>query len=256
MLLEHISVMEELTVETKKTLLTQAVTQDRENLVKSMSEKFAIDVNEGMLENGSSLVHKAASCGSVETLKLFVEMTCDLNTPNSEGETCLHLAAGNGNTECIPILIQGGARPVPAPNWLIGDNQTPLMIATYNNYYDTVKALLPHSDVTCVSEYGDSALHYASARGCHEIVSVLVQGGAAANQRNCYNATPLWNGVTNIRVLNIMLKAGALLDVPSTGNNSLLRRLRAQSSLCNITREQTSAASPADSAPSSSRNRF
>lgn len=220
-LLDYITVMEEMTVETKRTLLTQAVTQDKENLVKSMSEKFQIDVNGRILENGSSLVHKAASCGSVKTLGLFIEMECDLNTANSEGETCLHLAAGNGNTECIPILIQGGARPIPAPNWLIGDDQSPLMIATYNNFYETVKALLPHSDINCVSEYGDSALHYSAARGCHEIVAVLVQGGATINQKNCYNATPLWNGVTNITVLNILIRAGALLDIPSTGNHYL-----------------------------------
>ena len=217
--------MEEISEDTKKALLIHAITQDRENLVREMVQKFSIDVNSNYFENGSSLLHKAATCGSIECLKLLVDLDCDVNIVNDEGETALHLAAGCGNASCVGALLQGGAKPSPAPNWLIGDNQTPLMTAAYNNFHEVVEALLPYSDINCVSEYGDSALHYATARGCGDTVLALIRSGAAVNQRNCYNATPLWNGVTKYEVLNILLRSGAATAIASTGITTQIQTL-------------------------------
>ena len=219
MLLDHVAVMEEINEETKKALLTHAISQDRENLVRDLVTKFHIDINSRYLENGSTLLHKVATCGSLGCLKLLVELNCDVNNVNDEGETALYLASGNGSSSCVAALLQGGAKPCPAPNWLIGDNQTPLMIAAYNNYHDVVKVLLPYSNVNFASEYGDTALHYAAARGCKNTVVTLIEAGAAVNQRNCHNATPLWNGVIKHEVLKILLQSGAAADIPSTGTS-------------------------------------
>ena len=111
---------------------------------------------------------------------------------------------------------------MPSSNWMIGDNQTPTMLAAYNNYPDVVDILIPLDDVNCCSEYGDTALHYAAYRGCVESVEALVAAGAAVNKRNCYGATPLWNGVCHIDVLKLLIKAGADVNVQSSGEYSPL----------------------------------
>ena len=111
---------------------------------------------------------------------------------------------------------------MPSSNWMIGDNQTPTMLAAYNNYPDVVDILIPLDDVNCCSEYGDTALHYAAYRGCVESVEALVAAGAAVNKRNCYGATPLWNGVCHIDVLKLLIKAGADVNVQSSGEYSSL----------------------------------
>ena len=219
-LLDHVALLEEINEDTKKALLTHAIIQDMPNLVRDILDKFSININSKYLENGSLILHKAATSGSVDCLKLLIALNCEVNMANDEGETALHLAAGNKHSSCVETLIQGGAKPSPAPNWLIGDNQTPLMIAAYNNYHDVVKVLLPFSDVNCISGYGDSALHYAAARGCTNTVRTLITSGAAVNQRNCYSATPLWIGVTKPDVLTVLLQSGAATDIPSTGTLS------------------------------------
>ena len=216
-LLDHVALLEEINEDTKKALLTHAIIQDMPNLVRDMLDKFSININSKYLENGSLILHKAATSGSLDCLKLLIALNYEVNMTNDEGETALHLAAGNGHSSCVETLIQGGAKPSPAPNWLIGDNQTPLMIAAYNNYHDVVKVLLPFSDINCLSEYGDSALHYAAGRGCKSTVRTLISSGAAVNQRNCYNATPLWIGVTKPDVLTVLLQSGAATNIPSTG---------------------------------------
>ncbi len=68
-----------------------------------------------------------------------------------------------------------------------------------------------------VSEYGDSALHYAAARGDASTVRALLSGGAEVNRRNCYSATPLWNSSTRHDTLTVLLGAGAATGVSSTG---------------------------------------
>ncbi len=68
-----------------------------------------------------------------------------------------------------------------------------------------------------MSEYSDSALHYAAARGGVATVTALLRAGAAVNLRNVYDATPLWNCAVHVETLRAMLEAGAATDVPSTG---------------------------------------
>ena len=109
--------------------------------------------------------------------------------------------------------------PKPANSWIVGDNQTPLMLAVYHNYPKVVRILLPHDDVTQSSEYGDTVLHYATYRGCFEVVERLLASGADANAQNCFGATPLWYSVAHLDILKILIKHKTDLTVSSKGKN-------------------------------------
>ncbi len=63
-------------------------------------------------ENGNSLLHMAAANG--HTASIQVLMTCTaviklLNSQNSEGNTPLHWAALNGQSEAVKVLLGAGA---------------------------------------------------------------------------------------------------------------------------------------------------
>ena len=100
------------------------------------------------LENGCTLLHRGASCGATECVQLLLRCGADANLENADGENALHVAARIGSAGVLRTLLRAGANPsATAPDWLIGDNQTVLMIAAYNNHCDVVTDLLPVSDV-------------------------------------------------------------------------------------------------------------
>ncbi len=216
-MLKHLSSDDDLDLLTKHTLLVSALNQDQLNLTKVLLDKFNIDVNEPLADSCHSLLHKAAGSGSVQCLKLLVEMGAQLDVTNTEGETPLHVAAANGHVESVNVLVNAGAVCKPAPNWMIGDNQTPLMLAAYNNYQDVVSALLEHDDIRLCSEFGDTALHYAAYRGNVQTVRDLLSRGAIVNAKNDYGATPLWNGACYSDICQTLIKAGAAIKIKSVG---------------------------------------
>ena len=154
-------------------------------------------------------LQKAAALGAIQCLELLLKRGCDPNITDKEGETPLHQAAANGHVNCVQTLLLAGAKARPAPCWMLGDNQTPLMLATYNNFPDVVEVLIEASDVNVASEFGDTALHYAAFRGCECSVKVLLQTGADPNAANMYGATPLWNAACHADILQLLLDAGA-----------------------------------------------
>ena len=86
------ALLEQINEDTKKALLTHAIIQDMPNLVRDILDKFSININSKYLENGSLILHKAATSGSVDCLKLLIALNCEVNMANDEG--------GNGFTSC------------------------------------------------------------------------------------------------------------------------------------------------------------
>ena len=216
-MLDSLTDLPSLDLQTKQILIVHSLAIDTVSLATSLLEKLQITMNEPFFDCGSTVLHKAAAVGSCQCIKYFLENGADPNAANQEGETPLHVAAANGHAQCIENLLAAGALPIPSPNWMIGDNQTPTMLAAYNNYPDVIKVLLPYDDVNCCSEYGDTALHYAAYRGCVEAVQGFLEAGAQVNKKNCYGATPLWNGVCHADILKLLIKAGADVNGQSSG---------------------------------------
>ena len=147
-MLDSLTDLPALDVQTNQVLLVHALAQDAVPLACSLLDKLSIGVNELLFDCGSSILHKAAAVGSPACLRRLLEKGADPNVLNQDGEAPLHVAAANGHLLCVQHLLTGGALAAPSSNWMIGDNQTPTMLAAYNNYPDVVDVLLPHDDVT------------------------------------------------------------------------------------------------------------
>ena len=55
-------------------------------------------------KNGITPVMMAGFEGHVESVKLLHEMKADLNVRNEDGETVIHYAAHNGQTEMLKVM--------------------------------------------------------------------------------------------------------------------------------------------------------
>lgn len=54
----------------------------------------------------SGQLHKAASTGKVDLIRLYVKYGDDINAVNENGQTPLHLAYQHGQTEAVAVLIE------------------------------------------------------------------------------------------------------------------------------------------------------
>uniref|UniRef100_A0A8C1MKE6 Ankyrin repeat domain 52 n=1 Tax=Cyprinus carpio TaxID=7962 RepID=A0A8C1MKE6_CYPCA len=84
----------------------------------------------------------------------------DINTVDSQGRTCLHVAASGGNVECLKLLLNSGAALNKKDNF----GRSPLHYTSVNgSYLCTVALVKAGADVNELDVNGCSPLHYAAA---------------------------------------------------------------------------------------------
>ncbi|XP_051878576.1 transient receptor potential cation channel subfamily A member 1-like [Pristis pectinata] len=126
-----------------------------------------------------SSLHFAASCGRLNTCKLLLQEINDtklLNEGDEKGMTPLLLAAQNGHTNVVQLLLRKGAL-------FMRDYKcwTTLHYAAFGGYSRTMEVLLQCniSLLDQVDEKGNTALHLAAKGGHNSAVRLLLAKGAA-----------------------------------------------------------------------------
>jgi len=117
----------------------------------------------------------AAKKGHLETLRLLMRSSADVDVHGQRGKTALILAAQNGNNGIVKELIAGGAKLD-----LLDNNQTnALMWAVKGGSVDVVKALVvAGADVGIKDANGQTALYRAKKKKAMEMIGVLEDAGA------------------------------------------------------------------------------
>lgn len=178
---------------------------------------------------GRMPLHYAVQAYGCQCLPIMLRETANTSACDNKGNNIWHLAADDGNTEALRVIMshaqirRGSAASVekdgsPAQESLTGRNSfesptslqdnsyecgsrtrnndalTPLHLAVSNGFAEAAKLLIvaganPH----LLSEDGSSLLHYAiaSGPGLHEIVDVLIEAGVSPCTRNKTWDTPL-----------------------------------------------------------------
>jgi len=138
-----------------------------------------------------SMFHDAIEHGNlVEMLNLIPRMIHSLSHRDPiSGETALHVACLHGQEEILQILLDMGHHADP----VCFDESTPLSDAASGGYTNIVRFLAmrtPHC-INMADRDGDTPLHNA-ARGDHaDVVRVLLEHGAAINERNKDGELPI-----------------------------------------------------------------
>ncbi len=96
------------------------------------------------------MLQEAAETGSVFAVNGLLKLGVDINSKDEDGWTALMIAAEEGNTEVIKVLLGNGAavnQRAMGPgryDWFcepVGTNQTALGIARFANHQDIVELL-------------------------------------------------------------------------------------------------------------------
>jgi len=118
--------------------------------------KYNADPNTQM-EDGGTLLHVAALKGHHTVLQFLLQHMQEkaINTKNLKDLTPLHMAANNGNSICMDILLKNGAGVNAADD----NGITPLHLAAMKDHTECVHLLLAvNADMTIKDKGGKTAL--------------------------------------------------------------------------------------------------
>ena len=114
----------------------------------------------------------AASEGHTKCMDLLIEAGADVNMSDRSSDTALILAAWHGNVECVSAGADVNVRNK--------DKDTPLLTAAKKDRCECIRILVEAgADVNMKGEYGYSAL--MSVIECPVCVEVLLEAGADVN---------------------------------------------------------------------------
>lgn len=117
-------------------------------------------------------------------------ITLNVNVSNSEGFTPLHIAAMNGQSDMMRLLLDAGAYPNVRTRQ---KGYTPLHLASQHQRVAAARILTQSGECNLNLQdlRGNSALHHACFSGNAKIVELLVKEGAIVDLRNAEGKRPV-----------------------------------------------------------------
>lgn len=156
----------------------------------------------------------------IRKVKLYVRSGIDVDSMGKTGVSPLCTAAQTGNLGIVNILLHENVSILQknASNGL-----TPVFCAIEGNNIKVLEKLFDEGiSIRTRTEQGLTMVQYASLLGREQMLSYLLIKGADPNMQNIYGQTALHYAVTqdNSYILNILLNAGALVDITDERGNS------------------------------------
>lgn len=132
--------------------------------------------------DGSTALHWAVYWDNLEIARALIAAGADVEAVSRLGATPIALAAGNGNSAMILLLLEAGS---DAKATVLQSGETPLMLAARAGDVESVKVLLDAgAELDAVDTYrGATALLWASEQNHAAVVQLLVEQGANLNAR-------------------------------------------------------------------------
>lgn len=121
---------------------------------------------------GEPLIFEEARCGNREALREYLAQGQDIEVRNHRGYSLLMLAAYNDHFETVKFLLEQGASANSADH---GGN-TVLMGASFKGLVEIVRLLIVHgADVTLQNAHGMTAADFARVFGRHDVLAILCE---------------------------------------------------------------------------------
>lgn len=139
-------------------------------------------------ERRETPLHRAASRGQEEAIRVLLEANSPVNAAAQDGGTALHRAAANGYRGIVETLLSAGADPQRTNH----RGESPLFSAISAGDAVLVSLLLEAG--TPAEQVGAgkrTPLHLAAEQGSAEIVALLLARGVPRDPRNYFGGTPL-----------------------------------------------------------------
>lgn len=161
-------------------------------------ERMLLDAQRGRLTN--------------EKMEQYIKGGLSVNSQNANGETVFFRAAAAGRLATLKMLIQNyHADPVQADS----HGNTPLMIATFQDYPEVVRYLVGYSEINHRNKFGESAVMNAIDAGDISIIEFLLSQGADVNRDVAGGLLPLAFAIQHQhgqpKIIELLLKYTDLL---------------------------------------------
>ena len=152
---------------------------------------------------GDTLLHAAVIDKETETAALLLENGADVNAKGMMGETPLHRVAAHVPTlEMAALLIESGADVGAKDN----DGRTPLHRAVAENATEMAALLLENgADVNAKNKYGRTPLHSAAFENQTEAAALLIKSGAYVGAEDNQGSTP-WHFAKSHEMQQVLLR--------------------------------------------------
>ena len=143
----------------------------------AIADQAAVDrflaANSSSMQNGNTLLHKAAELGRLDIIK-FAILETPIDTRNySYGRTPLHIAAQKGQTEAVKLLVANGANINIKDDQRWGSN-TPLHLAASSGQVEAVKTLVSlGANILVKDRDGKLPINSAKDNGHSAVVAYL-----------------------------------------------------------------------------------
>ncbi|KAH7165344.1 ankyrin repeat-containing domain protein [Dactylonectria macrodidyma] len=164
-------------------------------------------------DEGRTPLFWALGCEN-ETLRCLLNWpNLVVNVPDKKGMTALSLAAQQGLSNTVNLLLERGADPRATDV----SNRSPLHYAAESGVPQTVQLLLNHgADVRTTDVRNRTALHEAAKQGTSGTVELLLNRGADSQAIDVDDKTALYEAAlhNHVETLTILLKVDADLDIP------------------------------------------
>ena len=132
----------------------------------------------------------ACNKGHTEVAKLLLAVPgIDAVATDANADTNLAIAAMNGRTDVVELLLAAGVDPSTKNKW----GNSPLQWACNKGFAEVAKLLLavPGIDIAAPDANGDTNLAIAAMNGRADVVKLLLAAGASASTKNKWGNSPL-----------------------------------------------------------------
>jgi ankyrin repeat protein/predicted DNA-binding WGR domain protein len=163
---------------------------------------------------GYSAIHLAAENGHTEVIKVLIEAGVKVALGGPDRKTALHIAAARGDLEMVQFLVENNAKVTVKDKM----KRSPLVLACKNGNLQVAAYLLQQGSPFVEGDSsGNTPLHYACAYGYPELIEVLMRAGANPNSVNSWNLSP-----TAVALLKSYFSClRKMLDYPQTDVNCI-----------------------------------
>lgn len=194
------------------TVLHYAAELDDFELIKMiLSQQPRAKINAKTLEMMSTPLMIAAGNGKTKALEILLENGADTSCQNASGYTALMLAVEGEHEDCVDILLERGNCNIKIQNFY-GVNALMLSV----NNFQIAKKLIKDSDLAQVDLEGSTVLHLVCKKGNFEVLKLLLEDPEiAVNYKNFKGETPLHLAIQNqhLEFARALIQNGASLLV-------------------------------------------
>ena len=168
-----------------------------------------------------SSLHIAAANGETSLVNVLLDRGANIKAMTDERWAALHRAANGGHVEVVKVLLDRGA----AIDAMTDEKWTALHQAANGGHVEVVKVLLDRgAAIDAMTDCKWTALHQAANGGHVEVVKVLLGRGAAIDAMTDQKRTALhWAARLNyVKVAKVLLDRGVSIDATDeTGQTAL-----------------------------------